>query len=404
MKKKPLSLGLFALILAAWSCGPTIPANVPPSQTGVSGSITEDTTWSENTYVSGNVDVYGNLTIAPGVTVTLAKDAEICVYDTGNLAAVGTAERPIVFKAATDSGWSGIYFTRGARGSELEYCDVSGAGSRDNYAIACSAAGYDQFTVKHCVIHDNAKGGIDAQHAAAGTGILQNRFYGNAEFPAIINENASMDSTNAFAKAGEIAASSPVNCVRFTGDISSGKDMAFDITEVPYFNESSIEINGRLAINAGVTVWMGNDAFIDVGETGSLVANGTQTKGVRFAPRRSTDVWKALYFYSGSRGNALSYCAITGCGADSAFSRYALEFESRDSVGVQATLDHCSLYGNAMGGIHAEDSQDGISISSCSFGDNGDSASGPYDIYYDGTGVTVTDATAMQGATAVTTN
>lgn len=400
MKKFSIIPSIAALALAIYGCSPTTPAasddSSSDSTTGVSGDITGDVTWSKDTYVSDDVDVYGSLTIAPGVTVTLAKDAEIEITTNGTLKAVGTADEMITFKAATASGWSGIYFDEGADNNTLDYCDISGAGSYNYYPIGCSASGGEKFTISHCVIHDNLKGGIDASYAASGS-ILSNRFYGNAEFPAIINENITMDATNVFAKSGEATASSTINCVKFYGDISASKTLTFDITEVPYFDETSIVIYGTLTINAGATIWMGDHAFIDITDTGSLKANGTADKGIAFAPRRSTDVWNQVYFYDSSDGNALSYCSFTGGGASS---KYALEFYSA-GTGIAATVDHCSFYGNAAGGISAENDQNGLVISDCTFGNNGDSTSGPrYDIYYTTTGVTVTNPSAISDTNA----
>jgi hypothetical protein len=396
MKKFSIVLSIAALALAIYGCAPTTPATSDSgssdSDTGVSGDINGDVTWSKDTYVSDDVDVYGSLTIAPGVTVTLAKDAEIEITTNGTLKAVGTADKMITFKAATASGWSGIYFNAGADNNTLDYCDISGAGSYNYYAIDCSAAGGEKFTISHCVIHDNLKGGIDASYAASGS-ILSNRFYGNVEFPAVINENITLDATNVFAKSGEATASSTVNCVKFFGDISASKTLTFDITEVPYLNESSIVIYGTLTINAGATIWMGDHAFIDITDTGSLKANGTAAKGIAFAPRRSTDVWNQVYFYDSSDGNTLSYCTFTGGGAST---KYVLEFYST-GTGIEATIDHCSIYGNAAGGIYAEYDQNGLVISECTFGNNGDKASGPYDIYYHETGVTVTNPNVISG-------
>lgn len=403
-EKIQIILLIAALALTVYACSPSTPAATDDGSSdtpsGVSGDINGDVIWSTDTYVSDDVAVYGSLTVAPGVTVTLAKDAEIEITTNGTFRAVGTADKIITFKGATTSGWSGIYFNAGADNNTLEYCDISGAGSYGYYAISGSSAGGEKFAINHCVIHDNLKGGIDASYAASGS-VLASRFYGNAEFPAVINENITLDSTNSFAKPGEATASSPVNCVKFYGDISASKTLTFDITEVPYFDETSIDIYGTLTINAGATVWMGDHAYIDINDTGSLKANGTADKGIAFAPRRSTDVWNQLYFYDGSDGNTLTFCTVTGGGADA---KYVIEFQST-GTGVTATIDRCSIYGNAAGGISAEYNQNGLAIADCAFGNNGDSASGPiYDILWPGTGngVTITNPTPTSDAATPT--
>jgi predicted small lipoprotein YifL len=100
-------------------------------------TITEDTEWR------GNVTIHGSLTIAPQATVTIdpgtvvefrrsssmRNSAVLLVH--GRLAARGTEDQPVQFRAATGDvpagRWRGIMFLASDKKNVMEHCRVEGA-------------------------------------------------------------------------------------------------------------------------------------------------------------------------------------------------------------------------------------------------------------------------------------
>jgi len=378
MRRTLLGTALLCLSLAFWSCTPSLGSD---SSGGVSGELRGDVTWSADTYVSGDLVVYGKLTINPGVTVTLANDVELVVDGLGGLYALGTADKPIVFKAKDSSeGWDCISFTEAADTNSLVYCDISGAGSDGGYAIAFSSIGSAEAVITNCAIHGNKGGGIDASYADSGTKILSNRFYGNAGFPLSINEKVACDSSNLFHEGSSAAAASTSNCVEFRGDVSADRTVKFDITELPYYLSSGLVDYGSLTIDPGVTLWMGAQARITISGVDSIFqANGESGKAVEFCARIAASTWDCVYIAEGADANSFSYCDFSG--ADSGSGHYAVYVYSQ--YGTAISLDHCSFDGNKAGGLDVYWCPVISDITDCTFGDNGDSGGNPpYDLLY----------------------
>jgi hypothetical protein len=397
MKRIFLGTALLCISLAFWSCTPSLGSD---SSGGVAGDLRGDVTWSTDTYVSGNLIVYGKLTISPGVTVTLANDVELVVDGTGGLYALGTADKPIAFKAKDSSeGWDCISFTENADTNTLSHCDISGAGSDGGYAIVFTSIGSAEAGIDNCAIHGNKGGGIDASYADSGTRILSNRFYGNSGFPLSINQKVACDSTNLFHEGVSAAAASASNCVEFRGEVSQAVE--FSIKERPYYIPDGINVSSALTVDAGVTVWVGDGKRIVIeGNNSSFSAEGTADARIGFCARNGTDKWDCLYFDEYADVNSLKYCSISGAGSLGA---YALTYSSVGSI--SATLAHCSFFGNLHGGIGVQYSGSTAAIQTCQFGDNGDSAAGIYDIYsygYDISAAVSDGNTAISGTNALT--
>jgi parallel beta-helix repeat protein len=102
----------------------------------VSGTISNDTTWSGTNWLSGTVVVTNGVTvsIAPGTQMLMNTSATLVVY--GRLLADGTSNAPISFTRATTSAtWSRIRFVR-ATNSLFRYCVfefANSAGSHQDY-------------------------------------------------------------------------------------------------------------------------------------------------------------------------------------------------------------------------------------------------------------------------------
>lgn len=135
----------------------------------------------------------GTLTIEPGVTLEMASDAEITIYDGGTfdpqIIAVGTASEPINIKGAIDAVgyWKGISIGTNTL-NELRYCNISNAGSSPvstldpdfNTAILVTKAHIGKATITNCNI--SKSGGYGITYGTSGSVVSQssNTFSANS--------------------------------------------------------------------------------------------------------------------------------------------------------------------------------------------------------------------------------
>lgn len=169
------------------------------AQTGISGHITRDTTWSGTVIVTGDVivDKGVTLTIEPGTIIKFERISADLIVN-GALKARGTPSAKIQFtsSAAKPDTWGGIVFNDSSDDAQciLEHCIIryggrpSGWGSAaNNTNIRLNAASP---TIRYCVI-SNADG-----HGILTTGgsnpiINYNNIYDNADY-GIRNANTSV--------------------------------------------------------------------------------------------------------------------------------------------------------------------------------------------------------------------
>jgi subtilisin family serine protease len=141
------------------------------------GTISQNTTWSDTVYVSGDVTVAGGatLTVSPGTTVYMMPDdnehtgadhSRVELWVKGGILDVnGTSVSPVRFIAWGESGeisdstaWWGIFVRDTLNsGASFDYCTVKNArmGLETQVGI----------TVNHCTIENCAKRGISVAYA-----------------------------------------------------------------------------------------------------------------------------------------------------------------------------------------------------------------------------------------------
>jgi len=82
-------------------------------------------------YVSSDIDVYGALSIAPGVSLAFAQDKSLRVREVAYVSAIGTARDPIIFSSADQlhGHWAGILIQSSNNLNTLKHIDLTRAGS-----------------------------------------------------------------------------------------------------------------------------------------------------------------------------------------------------------------------------------------------------------------------------------
>jgi hypothetical protein len=112
--------------------------------TGVSGTITTDTTWS------GQVNVSGAVTVGSGVTLTVSSGALISIsagadiHIQGSLVAAGTSTSPVLFQSVQQGTAWGSLLVESGGSIDLTYADIEYA----NVPISC-ATGAVKCTADH---------------------------------------------------------------------------------------------------------------------------------------------------------------------------------------------------------------------------------------------------------------
>lgn len=107
---------------------PSTEPQVLPQPQIVNSNISADETWSAMKYISGNI------TVEPGVTLTINEDVGILFADNaqltiqGNVQAIGSSNKRIVFSSGAyqpgSGDWSGIRFDNSQSNCDMEYCTI----------------------------------------------------------------------------------------------------------------------------------------------------------------------------------------------------------------------------------------------------------------------------------------
>ena len=105
------------------------------------GTLKTETTWPNlspavlrlrraSSTANSQVDIYAHLTIEPGTVIELESSGGIEILETSSgLSAVGTAEKPIVFRGVDGASWGGITFYASSwSNNALEYVHIENAG------------------------------------------------------------------------------------------------------------------------------------------------------------------------------------------------------------------------------------------------------------------------------------
>lgn len=349
------------LLLAAWS-------PVAEAQTVISGTITENQTWSR---ADSPFEVHAT-TVAAGVTITIESGVVLRVHDYqtlavhGSMIANGTTTDPIVFTsfsgAEEGDPWSALRLTNGngAGGqapSTFRHCVFEGGGYWWSCTVEVSAgapATFENCTFQHgrddglrlygtspeirdCVFRNNANDAVQ----------LQSTPEWGASYPVIANTT--------FEGSGR---------VHLVGDLHSSGTLY----PAPYLVSGAtgqVLQDVQLQIEAGTELAFANWTSWTV--QGNLIAAGTSLEPITFTSLSGAgtgDPWGGLRVLTGSgRASTFDHCAFEGGGywydtlvevagpADVTFRD--CRFDQSRGYGLRLrsaspTLTRCSFSGNSQ--------------------------------------------------------
>jgi hypothetical protein len=349
-------LACLSLALGLSGCiGGTLPP--PPANCTLSSNITTPTVLSPATcatyLVSKELDVTAALTVQPGAVLQFAANAGLQVLETGSLNATGTAVARITFTGATATTgfWRGLAFRSNDPANTLVYANILHAGSEafccdyfegsgQKGAVMLGGANLDspvQVTISNTMITRSGGYGVYLFKSGTLPGFSSNTFKGNTQAPVSlpISRIGALDSISVYSGAAE------PNTEQFVRVLEA--DNATNVTQtvrkldVPYrvsagASGKTLEYQGGLTINAGVTLEFEADSGLLIPDTGSLTVNGTVTEPVTFRGRLATrGYWKGINILS--VGNTITHAAIRDAGSSTFCCAQASDAKAGLSIG-----------------------------------------------------------------------
>jgi hypothetical protein len=314
-----------------------------PSSSGiVLVDVTSDriltNTDSEIDYIlNSEIDVSAKLTIEPGVVIQCSNGGGMIVSGgAGALKAIGTVAAPITFKSSNGEkgSWKGILFQSSNNvENELTYCIIAdgGSGSFDGNATKkgnIQLYGTSQLKLRNTSVNNSASFGIKTDQFSAITfsAFLNNSFNNNADAPMKIVDKmvASLDGV------GTTFSGNGKNYIHIIADDFEGigADVVWKKQNIPYafFNEGDDLVcgyyttSGSITLNAGVTLLMGPDSRIVIGDntnnTGYLKCLGSAAEPVTIkGVQEQAGSWNGILVGTTSINNIWTYTNVSHGGA-----------------------------------------------------------------------------------------
>ncbi len=377
MKTGFITLGCACLIVSV-SSGKTL----------VSGSITEDTTWSAagSPYEVNNASVAADvtLTIQPGAVVQFLDWTSLTIH--GRILANGTAAQGIRFTSlsgATEGNpWGAIRLTNGDGGggqlaSAFSHCTFEGGGYW--FQTLLEVWGGAQVSVSDCAFRHSNADAIrffeDAGGPIEATVFEDNDGYGlwlRGSSPLVHGCRFTRNGNISRLESGGGKGSFPnFTQPTFTDSgyvhIATNIDSSGTLTAAPYFVDGHrYALEGQtITIDGGASFAMADWASWTI--HGNLIANGTEAAPIRFH-RAGDNEWGAIIL-SNNDGNGdglashLTHCHFEGGG-------YWFQTLLQVHGGSPATLDHCQFHHSTLDGLRFFENS-GTTITNSLFEDNG---------------------------------
>jgi hypothetical protein len=282
--------------------------------------------------LNSEIDVTAKLTIEPGVVIQCSNGGGMYISGSSSaLKAIGTSAAPITFKSSNGEkgSWKGIWFQSSNNvENELTYCVIAdgGSGSFDGNATKkgnIQLYGTSQLKLKNTSVNNSAAFGIKTDQFSAITfsQFSNNSFNNNADAPMKIVDKMvpSLDGV------GTTFSGNGKNYIHLIADDFEGvgADVIWKKQNIPYafFNEGDNLVcgyyttSGSITLNAGVTLLMGPDSKIIIGDntnnTGYLKCLGTVAEPVTIkGVQEQAGAWNGILVGTTSINNNWSYTNI----------------------------------------------------------------------------------------------
>lgn len=290
--------------------------------------LTDDPLAPVDYIVTCKMHVSAPIKIEPGVVIEFEENAGLDIDDfntaDGSLNAVGTANKPIVFRGTQNNKgwWRGIMFDSNSTLNELTHVFVEDAGglafnsNGDRGAVHLYAN--SRLKITNSTISNSDTYGLNAVYTGSVLAVQNSKFINN-NAPAVVNPGYlnAINNTNLYAG----------NTNDFVFVNPYGEEIKSPTTwskiDVPYSVMSnavkSIRVRDLLTIQPGVVIEFGAETELHIHEDGGgLKAVGTPTDPIIFTGvSKVPKAWKGIRVYSEHAENKIAHAEIhySGLGA-----------------------------------------------------------------------------------------
>lgn len=347
-------------------------ANNTQAAVEVFGSTYDETrtsTWSDlgsdAAYrITSNVNIDGELTLAPGVDIVLDEDVLVTVANTGALIADGTMNENITFNSSNVAGglnWKGIYVISGSALNKFNYVVLSNsANSPINFAGVDFPAGVGvgangKASVTNSTFTDNPGYGLYVEE----TGGQIDTFSDNTFSNNLQGVGAPADEIDAIAGNSTFSNNSQADVEIFATTLDVTKNVTWNALagSATYRITGQLNIDGTLTIAPGAFFEIDEDVQIRVETGGALIADGTDVAGITFTSSNIGGgiLWKGIYFLSSSNQNLIDHCEVAyGGNSEHNFSGTDHKANIAVNNGAVLTVTNSAVSNSGGSGIYSK--------------------------------------------------
>ena len=273
-----------------------------------------------------DVTVKAKLTVQPGVVVAFAADKALYISNpNGVLISKGTAGQPVVFtgKTKTKGFWKGIMFYSGSTQNELDYTEVSYAGSsalvgvsvKSNLVLYGNGSTPANAKITNSTFTHGNGYGLYVEYGALLAGFANNAASNNAGTAAYVYA----DQLGRLDGASKFNNGNGYNGVETSGEHNKDAEVTWpaftDGSKYLVTNDLTIETGVKIAPGATFEFASNKALYVKSGE-GYLIAKGTGGQKITFTGVNKTKgFWKGIMVYSGSTLNELDYVEVAYAGS-----------------------------------------------------------------------------------------
>lgn len=350
----------------------------------IKDDITENTIWKSTCayYIDQSINVTNNatLTIEPGAQIKFGQDVKLDVSyysdSPGNIVAIGTKEKPIIFTAQatvkTKGDWDGLWLYKGANASKFAYCVFEYAGGYG------SGGGEGAITINHaksvaidyCTFkNNNSYGVLISQSPSALSSFSFNQFENNTtnDLKLSAYNVEGIEEGNVFSKNIDVV-----------GDqIDKPGEVVWRKQNASYVIKGRTEVGSAsgttLIIEAGTSIKLAKSS-LEIGyyatDFGRIKAIGTSTEPIEFtsaSDNPSRGDWGGVNFgYGSSAGSVFEYCNFSYGGSnDFAMILFLYEQGSKTSIS-NSSFSNSAGYGIMLNQPNSDSSYPTLSNNSFS--------------------------------------